>query len=161
MLGNFQHNPDHIPRVLKTVQDMTAYFRERDGGISGAPGEGLIDSLMTAEVDGDRLTDEEIVANTIVTMVGGQETTTNLIGNGVLTLLRHPEEFARLRNDLSLIPSAVEEMLRFEPPSQHTARLAPYDVEMHGKLIKKRQAVMAVMAAGQSRPGKISRPRSL
>ena len=68
----------------------------------------------------------------IVTMVGGQETTTNLIGNGVLTLLRHPEEFARLRANLSLIPSAVEEMLRFEPPSQHTARLAPDDVECMG-----------------------------
>ena len=61
----------------------------------------------------------------IVTMVGGQETTTNLIGNGLLTLLRHPDQLERLRADPSLIPSAVEELLRFESPSQHTARLAP------------------------------------
>ena len=57
------------------------------------PREGLIYSLMTAEIGGDRLSEEEIVANCIVTMVGGQETTTNLIGNGLLTLLRHPDEF--------------------------------------------------------------------
>src|SRR5206468_5833863 len=112
------------------------------------PREGLIQSFLTAEADGDRFTEEEIIANVIVTMVGGQETTTNLIGNGVLTLLRHPEELARLRADLSLIPSAVEEMLRYEPPSQHTARMAPDDIEMGGKRIKKRQAVIAVMAAG-------------
>ena len=80
---------------------------------------------MTAEVDGDRLNEEEIVANVIITMVGGQETTTNLIGNGMLTLLRHPDQLEQLRSDLSMIPSAVEEMLRFESPSQHTARLAP------------------------------------
>jgi len=158
MLGNFQHNPDHVPRVLKTVQDMTAYFRDRIAEFRKNPREGLIYSLMTAEVDGDRLTDEEIVANTIVTMVGGQETTTNLIGNGVLTLLRHPQEFARLRGDLSLIPSAVEEMLRFEPPSQHTARLAPDDVEMHGRKIRKRQAVIAVMAAGNRDPERFPEP---
>ena len=158
MLGNFQHNPDHVPRVLKTVQDMTAYFRERIAEFRKNPREGLIYSLMTAEVDGDRLTDEEIVANTIVTMVGGQETTTNLIGNGVLTLLRHPEEFARLRANLSLIPSAVEEMLRFEPPSQHTARLAPEDVELHGRQIRKRQAVIAVMAAGNRDPERFPEP---
>ena len=84
-----------------------------------------INSFMTAEIDGDRLTEEEIIANCIVTMVGGQETTTNLIGNGVLSLLRHPDQLQRLRDDLTLIPSAVEELLRYESPSQHTARIAP------------------------------------
>jgi cytochrome P450 len=158
MLGNFQHNPDRIAQVLKTVEEMTAYFRERIAELRVHPREGLIHSLLTAEVDGDRLSDEEVVANSIVTMVGGQETTTNLIGNGLLTLLRHPEEFARLRADRSLVPSAVEEMLRFEPPSQHTARLAPHDVEMHGRLIRKRQAVIAVMAAGNRDPERFVEP---
>lgn len=64
---------------------------------------------MTAEIDGDRLTDEEIVANGIITMVGGQETTANLIGNGLLTLLWHPDECRRLREHPDLISSAVEE----------------------------------------------------
>src|SRR4030095_11635688 len=114
VLGNFQHNPDRASRTLKCVEEMTAYFRDAIEEQRAQPREGLINALLTAEINGDRLTDEEIIANAIVTMVGGQETTTNLIGNGVLTLLRHPEEFARLRNDLSLISSAVEELLRYE-----------------------------------------------
>jgi len=93
-----------------------------------------------------------------VTMVGGLETTTNLIGNGVLTLLRHPGEMDRLRKDLSLIPSAVEEMLRYESPSQHTGRLAPEDVELGGRTIRKGQAVMAVMAAANRDPERFPDP---
>jgi hypothetical protein len=158
MLGNFQHNPDHLPRVRQSVSDMTEYFQTAIQEIRRCPREGLIHSFLTAEVDGDRFTDEEVVANTIVTMVGGQETTTNLIGNGVLTLLAHPEELARLRADLSLVPSAVEEMLRYEPPSQHTARLAPYDLELGGKHIRKRQATIAVMAAGNRDPERFPDP---
>ncbi len=158
MLGNFQHNPDRIPRVRRSVQEMTKYFNSAIKDVRRNGREGLIQAFLNAEVNGDRFTEEEIVANTIVTMVGGQETTTNLIGNGVLTLLRHPEELERLRADLSLIPSAVEEMLRFEPPSQHTARLAPDDVELGGKKILKRQAVIAVMAAGNRDPERFPDP---
>ena len=113
---------------------------------------------MDAEIDGDRLTDEEIIATCIVTMVGGQETTTNLIGNGVLTLLRHPRELERLRSEPSLVPSAVEEMLRYESPSQHTGRLAPKDTELGGKMIRHRQAVMAVMAAANRDPERFPDP---
>jgi len=158
MLGNFQHNPDHASRMLQTVEDMTAYFREAVSEIKRHPREGLIHSLLTAEVDGDRLSEEEVMANAIITMVGGQETTTNLIGNGVLTLLRHPGEMKRLRGDLSLTASAVEEMLRFESPSQHTARLAPSDRELGGKQIRKRQAVIAIMAAANRDPERFPEP---
>jgi aspartate racemase len=158
MLGNFQHNPDHVPLMLRTVDEMAAYFQEQIREIKAHPREGLIHSLLTAEIDGDRLTEEEVVANTIVTMVGGQETTTNLIGNGLLTMLRNPGEMQRLRNDWSLIPSAVEEMLRYESPSQHTARLAPEDRELGGKLIQKRQAVIAVMAAANRDPERFPDP---
>ena len=94
-------------------------------------------------------------------MVGGQETTTNLIGNGVLTLLRHPLEMERLRLDSSLIASAVEELLRYESPSQHTARLAPADVELGGKQIRKRQAVIAVMGAANRDPERFHDPDRL
>ena len=158
MLGNLQHNPENAPRMLRTVQDMTAYFRESIRRQKDQPKEGLVHSLMTAEVDGDCLTEEEVVANSIVTMVGGQETTTNLIGNGVLSLLRNPAEMKRLREDISLIPEAIEEMLRYESPSQHTGRLAPADVQLGGRTIHKGQAVMAVMAAANRDPQRFPDP---
>jgi cytochrome P450 len=101
------------------------------------------------------------VANLIVTMVGGLETTANLIGNGLLSLLRNPLELERLRSDPALMPSAVEEMLRYESPSQHTARLAPEDVEIGGRLIPKRQPVIAVMAAANRDPARFPEPDRL
>ena len=112
----------------------------------------MIHSLLTAEIEGDRLSEEEVVANCIITMIGGQETTTNLIASGLLTLLRNPLELQRLRNDPALLPSAVEELLRYESPSQHTARIAPADFMLGGKHIRKGQALMAVMAAGNRDP---------
>lgn len=161
MLGNFQHNPDRAGLVLRSVEDMSRYFRAAIREQERRPCGGLIHSLLTAEVDGSRLTEDEVIANTIVTMVGGQETTTNLIGNGLLTLLRHPHQLAQLRDDPSIIESAVEELLRYESPSQHTARLVPEDVVLGGKMLRKRDAVMAVMAAGNRDPARFPDPDRL
>ncbi|RAQ95011.1 cytochrome P450 [Thermogemmatispora tikiterensis] len=161
VLGNFQHNPDRVAQVIRSLNEMTAYFRTAIREIERHPREGLIHAFLTAEIDGDRLSEEEIIANTIITMVGGQETTTNLIGNGVLSLLRHPDQLALLRADLSLIPSAVEELLRYESPSQHTARLAPEDTELGGKKIRKRDAVIAVMGAANRDPERFPDPDRL
>lgn len=160
VLGNFQHNPDRVAKLLKTTEDMTAYFRSSMRTQNLRP-DGLISSLMNAEIDGERLTEEEVIANSIITMVGGQETTTNLIGSGTLSLLRNPDELEKLRADLSMIPAAVEELLRYESPSQHTARLAPDDLELGGKLIRKRQAVQAVMAAANRDPERFPDPDRL
>jgi len=161
MLGNFQHNAERAPRILKSIEEMTDYFRSAMHEQRLRPRAGLISSLMNAEIQGDRLSEDEVIANCIVTMVGGQETTTNLIGNGVLSLLRNPDQLAKLRADLSLIPSAVEELLRYESPSQHTARLAPEDTVLGEKRIRKRQAVIAVMAAGNRDPERFSDPDRL
>jgi len=161
VLGNFQHNPDRASRTLKCVEEMTSYFRDAIQSQRTQPRDGLINALLTAELDGDHLTEEEIIANCIVTMVGGQETTTNLIGNGMLTLLRHPDELERLRNDLTLVPSAVEELLRYESPSQHTARICPEDTELGGRKIRKGQAVIAVMGAGNRDPERFPDPDRL
>ena len=160
MLGNFQHNPDRVPRILKSTEEMTAYFRSAMRA-QKLRSDGLVTSLMNAEIQGDRLTVDEVIANCIVTMVGGQETTTNLIGNGVLSLLRNPLELERLRANPSMVPSAVEELLRYESPSQHTGRLAPEDTELGGKRIRKRQAVMAVMAAANRDPERFPDPDRL
>jgi cytochrome P450 len=161
MLGNFQHNPDRIPRVLESTNNLTTYFRDAIGKMREHPREGLIHSFMTAEVNGDRLTEEEIIANCVVTMVGGQETTTNLIGNGLLTLMRNSEQLAQLRDNPSLIPSAVEELLRYESPSQHTGRIAREDVQIGDKQIRKGQAVMAIMAAANRDPERFPDPDRL
>jgi cytochrome P450 len=158
MLGNFQHNPEGVPRVLGSLQGMTDYFDAAIREMRVHPREGLIHSLLTAEIDGDRLTTEEIIANCIITMVGGQETTTNLIGNGLLALLRNPQVLHELRSDFSLIPSAVEELLRYEAPSQYTTRLAPEDFEIGGKTIRKGQATIAIMAAANRDPERFPDP---
>ena len=160
VLGNFQHNPDRAPKILKTTEEMTAYFRSSMRTQNLRP-DGLVSSLMNAEVDGERLTEDEVIANSIITMVGAQETTTNLIGNGTLSLLRNPDELEKLRADLSMIPAAVEELLRYESPSQHTARLAPENIELGGKLIRKRQVVRAVMAAANRDPERFPDPDGL
>ncbi len=161
VLGNFQHNPDHAAKAIRSLEEMIVYFSAAIRENERHPREGLINTLVTAEINGDRLTEDEVIANTIVTMVGGQETTTNLIGNGILTLLRHSDQLEKLQNDRELIPSAVEELLRYESPSQHTARLAPEDVMLEGKLIQKRQAVIAVMGAANRDPLRFPDPDRL
>jgi cytochrome P450 len=161
MLGNFQHNPGRVRRTIQSVEEMVRYFGAAVIREAAEPTEGLINALVTAEVDGDRLTEEEIVANVIVTMVGGQETTTNLIGNGLLTLMRHPDQLARLRSDLGLLPAAVEELLRYESPSQHTARLAPAGAVLAGTEIPEGDAVIAVMGAANRDPDRFTDPDRL
>ncbi|HEY1607306.1 MAG TPA: cytochrome P450 [Allosphingosinicella sp.] len=161
MLGNFQHNPDRVHQVMRSAEEMSGYFRDAIGAQAHCPRDGLIRSLIDAEVDGGRLDEDEIVANLIVTMVGGQETTTNLIGNGLLTLIRQPDALAQLRGDPGIVKPAIEELLRYETPSQHTARIAPADTLLGGRPIRKGDAVMAVMAAGNRDPERFAEPDRL
>ncbi len=158
MLGNFQHNPNRIRGVLRSLEDMIVYFRGMIVELRRTPRPGLVAALLAAEINGDRLSEDEIIANSILTMVGGQETTTNLIGNGILTLLKNRTQMTQLRNDPSIIQAAVEELLRFESPSQYTGRLAPQDVELGGRKIAKRQAVLAVMGAANRDPERFPDP---
>jgi cytochrome P450 len=160
MLGNFEHDAECVPRILKSTQAVTDYFREAMHKEDLRP-DGLVKSLANAEVDGDRLTEDEVVANCLITLIGGQETTANLIASGTLTLLRNPDQLDKLRRNPSLVPSAVEELLRYETPVQHTARVVPEDVEMDGHQIKKRQTVIAVMAAANRDPERFPDPDRL
>ena len=161
MLGNFQHNPDRARRVLESTRKLLDYFQRAIREQEKHPTPGLVNSLMHAEVDGSRLTEEEVVANLIVTMVGGQETTTNLIGNGLVSLLKNTDQLELLKTDSSILASAIEELLRYESPSQHTARIAPEDITLHGRKIQKRQAVMAVFAAANRDPERFPDPDRL
>lgn len=161
MLGNFQHNPGRVREILRTVDAMTDYFRDEVRAQVRNPRDGLIARLIAAESDGSRLTEDEIIANVIITMVGGQETTTNLIGNGLLTLIRNPDHMQTLRAHPEIMKSAVEELLRYESPSQHTARIAAEDTILGEKLIKKNFAVMAIMAAANRDPARFPNPDQL
>jgi len=117
--------------------------------------------MLRADVQGRGLSEEVVIANAILLMVGAQETTPNLIGNGLLSLLRNLDQLGKLRMNLSLIPSAVEELLRYESPSQHTTRVAPEDAEWGGKRIRKGQSVIAVMGAANRDPERFSNPDAL
>ncbi len=161
VLGNLQHNPDRTPQALQTLQEMTTYFREKMHACPHSLKDGLVTGLMGAEEAGDRLSEDDVIANSILTMAGGQETTTNLIGNGLLTLLRNPDQLRMLQADPSLIPAAIEELLRFESPIQYTARLAPDDMEIGGQQIRKQQAVMAVIGAANRDPERFTDPDCL
>ena len=133
---------------------MKSYVLDRMEELLRRLNSGLIYSLMTAEIDGQRLTDEEVIASTIVTIIGGHETTTNLIASGFLALLRNRESLEQLRNHPEIVVSAVEELLRYESPVQHTARIAPANMELGGKSIQKGAKVVAVLAAANRDPNR-------
>src|SRR5580693_2330751 len=161
VLGNFQHHPDRVAEIVRSLEDLKSYVAARMAEQRRSPASGLIHSLMTTEVDGHRLSDDEVVANTIITLIGGHETTTNLIASGFLTLLRDPENFEQLRNHPEIVGSAVEELLRFESPVQHTARIAPADMQLGGKTIRKDARVVAVLAAANRDPNRFPGPDRL
>jgi cytochrome P450 len=161
VLGNFQHHPDRVTQIVQSLADFKSYVAERIEEERRRPTNGLIYALMTSEVDGHSLTDEEVIVNTIITLIGGHETTTNLIASGFLTLLRDPESFQQLRNHPEIMSSAVEELLRFESPVQHTARIAPADMQLGGKTIQKGSRVVAGLAAANRDPNRFPDPDRL
>lgn len=161
VLGNFQHHPDRVAEIVQSMEDFKSYVAARMEEERRAPTDGLIYALMTAEVDGHRLSDDEVIANTIITLIGGHETTTNLIASGFLTLLGDPDSFEQLRTHPEAVASAVEELLRFESPVQHTARIAPADMQLGGKTIKKGSRVVVALAAANRDPNRFPDPDRL
>jgi pimeloyl-[acyl-carrier protein] synthase len=161
VLGNFQHHPDRVTAIVLSLNDFKSYIAAKMEEQRKCPIGGLIYALMTAEVDGHRLSDDEVIANTIITLIGGHETTTNLIASGFLALLRDPGCLKQLRDRPEIIGTAVEEMLRFESPVQHTARIAPADMQLGGKAIQKGSRVVAVLAAANRDPNRFSNPDQL
>ena len=161
VLGNFQHHPDRVVEILRSLEALRNYIAAIMEEQLIRPTDGLIGSLMAAEVEGNRLSNDEVIANTIITLIGGHETTTNLIASGFLTLLRTPDVCEHLRRQPEIINSAVEELLRFESPVQHTARIAPADMELGGKTIKKGARVVACLAAANRDPQRFGEPDRL
>jgi cytochrome P450 len=112
----------------------------------------LLARLVEAEVDGERLTQEEILGFVQLLLVGGQETTVNLINNAVLSLLEHPDQLALLRATPELLPSAIEEVLRYRSPFQWMTRATTREVELHGQIIPAGKLVLPVMGAANRDP---------
>jgi cytochrome P450 len=161
MLGNVQHHPDRMAQTVQSLEKLKGYVATKMEEQRSCPTDGFIHSLMTAEVNGARLTDDEVIANTIITLIGGHETTTNLIASGFVALLNRPQCFEQLRNHPEIINSAVEELLRFVSPVQHTARIAPGDMQLGGKTIQKGSKVVAVLAAANRDPARFPDPDNL
>jgi pimeloyl-[acyl-carrier protein] synthase len=125
------------------------------------PQDDLISALVAAEAAGDQLSQDELLVMLRLLLVAGNETTTNLIGNGLLALLRHPDQWQMLRSDPGLIAGAVEELLRYDSPAQVVARTALQDVEFHGRSILEGQGLVLLIGSANRDPEVFSQPDRL
>lgn len=148
------------PEVQSVQEQFIAYFTERLEEHRQEPKDDLIGALLAAEIDGEKLTPEELLTFCILLLVAGNETTTNLIGNVVRLLLEYPEQQAKLRTDLTLVPSAVEESLRFRPPVQATIRSVAQDLELRGQQLRRGQRLAVWLAAANRDPAEFPNPET-
>ncbi len=137
------------------------YFRQLIAARRSSPRNDLLSSLIAAEEAGDTLSESELLATCILLLIAGHETTVNLIGNGTLALLHHPEERRRLHDDPSLIHSAVEELLRYDGPVQRMTRIANEDVTIGDTTIRKSEMVMTFIGAADRDPAHFPEPDRL
>ncbi len=159
-LGGPFASPEVVERGRKSVHELADYFRDIIAERCREPREDLVSTLIGAQ-ERDRLSEDEILASCVLLLIAGNETTRNLIGNGVLALLRHPAQIERLHKDPSLIQSAVDELLRFTGPVQTTARVATEDADIGGQTIKRGQLVFTLLAAANHDPAKLEDPDEL
>jgi cytochrome P450 len=139
-----------VDEVTAAREEFADYFRELIGARRAQPGEDLLSHLIRVEEDGDQLTEDELLATCILLLVAGHETTVNLIGNGILALLRHPDQLAALRDDPALGGAVVEETLRYDPPVQMTSRVARGGIRV-GDLDPPDGATILVLLAAANR----------
>jgi cytochrome P450 len=149
--------PEEYRQSFRAAEELGDYYRS----ILGKGHGGLLGALERADIAGDSLTWTELSANATLLLHAGHETTTHLIGNGLLALLRHPDQLARLRGDPSLVPGAVEEFLRYDSPVQLTNRQAREDLEIGGKRIRVGQMVHLVLGAANRDPAAFPDPDRL
>jgi len=138
--------------LSSATHEIFDYFRELLALRRAEPGEDLLSAMIAAEENGESLSEPDLLALSVLLLVAGHETTSNLIGDSVLALLAHPGERKRLSDDPGIIGSAVDEFLRFESPIQLTDRAALEDCEIGGRRIRRGQLVVAALAAANRDP---------
>jgi len=148
-------------RSVASRHALTGYFRELIAERRTTPRADVLSDLIAAEEAGDRLSEPELLATCILLLIAGHETTVNLIGNGTLALLRHPDQIRLLRERPGLIGSAVEELLRFDGPVQRTARIPSEDITIDGRTILKGELVMPFIGAADRDPAQFPDPDRL
>jgi cytochrome P450 len=161
----FRGSPDRTVEQARAAQDaliaLTDFFRKTVAERRRNKGNDLISLLIDIEEEGEVLTEEELYAQCIALLFAGHETTRNLIGNGIYTLLRHPQEAAELREKPEMIRTAVEEILRYESPVQFTARVLKEDIEVCGQRIPKKWSILCMLGAANRDPKQFKEPDQL
>ena len=154
-------SPERMEEIGRNIGEFIAYLRDLFARKRATPGDDLISQLLQVEVDGDRLTEDEVLAMVFILFVAGHITTVNLIANGVFALLTNPEQATKLRSDPGLVTNAVEEILRYYGPAETTtARFAREDVELGGQTIAKGDPLLVVLAAADRDPARFADPQS-
>jgi cytochrome P450 len=161
----FRGNPNRTVEEAHAAQDaltaLTEFFRKTVAERRRNKGNDLISLLIDIEEEGEVLTEEELYAQCIALLFAGHETTRNLIGNGMYTLLQHPQQMAELREKPEMIRSAVEELLRYESPVQFTARVLKEDIEVCGQPIRKGWTILCMLGAANRDPKQFKEPNRL
>ena len=152
---------ENCKQLMQSLTDFMDYFRVILQQHRESPKGDLVDALLNAEDQGITLTEEELLMNCVGFFAGGHETTTNLIGNGILALLRNPQEIRKLQQNPDLCTTAVEELLRYDSPVQFTARMARESTEIGGKKIYKGMSVMLMLGAANRDPARFHEPDRL
>jgi cytochrome P450 len=146
------------PETVASVTALRGYFADQIEARRARPGTDLVSALVAAHDASEALSDAELLAFVVLLLIAGNETTTNLIGNGLLALAQNPGEYRRLRDDRTLIPSAIEEMLRYDSPVQSLVRFATADVDVGGRRIEKGAMVSVIFAAANRDPAQFPEP---
>jgi len=146
-IGGHQDALDNADEARRGAEDMGAYFRELIATRRGRPEEDLISLMLAAEQDGETMTAEEVVSNSILLLAAGHETTTNLLSNGMYHLLRNPEQLRRLREQPALLPAAVDELLRYDSPVPAVIKVPTADVELNGRTLREGEMVFPLIGS--------------
>lgn len=152
---------DQIRRVERASEELYEYFEEIIEERRLEPQDDMITALLNAEDEGDKLTHEELLGTLILLLVAGNETTRNLIGNGMRALLKHPDQLQKLRDNSDLLDSAINELLRYDSPVQLDGRLVHSDVEVAGRRIRAGQRILCAIGAANRDPSAFTEPNRL